>query len=163
MKTLLLVGGCGSGKTWVLQKLIEEHDLNIRAKIKAIEFRTNKKLAILGKYSGGTFDGSDRLSMSVMKDAPLLRQVQKKHNLVIVCEGDRFMNSNFIKRFEPFIIKIEDEGASGREKRGSEQTARQIKSIATRVSNIKEDKLVANSGEALVLANVFINESSKSK
>ena len=160
MKTILLIGPCGSGKTWVFKKIIKEYNLNINAKIKSIYFKTNKKLSVMGKYNGHIYDGSDRLSMSIMKDIGFLKSTQEKNDMFILAEGDRFMNKTFINKFNPYIIKILDDGSVGREKRNSKQTERQIKTIQTRVSNIKENKTVKNSLEALNTIKTLINENS---
>lgn len=149
MKTFLLVGNCGSGKTWVMKKLIESFNLTTNAKAGLIRFKTDGKKCVLGKYDGTTFEGSDKLSMAVAKDFELLRKIAEKKRLVIIAEGDRFMNQRFIKTFNPYIIKILDNGISGREKRGSKQSERQLKSISTRVANIKENETVKDSNEAL--------------
>ena len=42
--TILLIGCCGSGKTWVCKQLIKEFNLNLNAQIKSFYFRTNKKV-----------------------------------------------------------------------------------------------------------------------
>lgn len=159
--TILLIGCCGSGKTWVCKQLIKEFNLNLNAQIKSFYFRTNKKIAVMGKYIGSIFDGSDKLSMSVMKDVNFLKQTQLKNKLFIVAEGDRFMNNTFIKNFEPYIIKIEDDGLKGRKKRNSKQTERQIKSIKTRVSNINCNESVKCSAEAFELIKKIIYENLK--
>tara|TARA_Y100001973_G_C5158472_1_gene312188 strand:- start:202 stop:723 length:522 start_codon:yes stop_codon:yes gene_type:complete len=166
--TILLIGSCGSGKTWVCKQLIKEYNLKLIAKIKSIYFRTNseplqpnKKIAVMGKYDGSVFDGSDKLSMSIMKDVNTLKKTQLKNNFIIMAEGDRFMNKTFIKTFNPLIIKISDKGEEGRKKRNTQQSVRQIKSIETRVSNIKHNKLVENSEEAFNTIKKLIDENIK--
>lgn len=158
MKTILLVGQCGSGKTWVMKQLIEIYNLRVRAKIGTIKFITNAKIAVLGKYDGTTFEGSDKLSMAVMKDCDLLKKTQIKNSINLICEGDRFTNSTFINKFDPYIIKIIDNGQEGREKRKSEQSARHIKSIKTRVQNTRSHTEVRNSTQALELIKKIIDE-----
>ena len=159
--TILIVGQCGSGKTWCCKKIIEKYKLSINAKIKTIYYKTNGKLTVLGKYTNHIFDGSDRLSMSVMKDAVHLKRLQEAHNMIILAEGDRFMNKTFIDKFKPFIIKIKDDGAKGRMLRKSKQTERQIKTIRTRVNNINENLSVQNSNEALKKIIHIIDENIK--
>ena len=83
------------------------------------------------------------------KDFQLLQRVAEQKQLTIIAEGDRFMNRRFIETCKPYIIKILDEGTRGRQQRGSTQSERQLKSIATRVKNIQEDVTVKNSTEAL--------------
>jgi ABC-type proline/glycine betaine transport system ATPase subunit len=40
---ILLIGACGSGKTWVMKKLINEWGLKINGSMGLIKFKTNKK------------------------------------------------------------------------------------------------------------------------
>ena len=152
MKTILLIGACGSGKTYVMKQLLNNLETK-NAKIGLFRFciDENKNIAILGVYDGSTFEGSDKLSMGIMKDVELMRKLQIAKNITLVCEGDRFTNSTFIKTFEPIIIKISDKGEKGRRLRNSTQSERHIKAIQTRVDNIKEHYLVNNSSEALEL------------
>jgi len=146
---ILLIGACGSGKTWVMKSLIKEHKLNTPAKVGMIKFRTNKTISVLGVYDGTVFEGSDKLSMAVMRDCQMWEDVRKEHKMIGVCEGDRFTNKTFIDTCKPYIIRITDDGQEGREKRQSSQSERHIKAIQTRVNNITPDIEVANSKEAL--------------
>lgn len=161
MNAILLIGACGSGKTWVCKELIKKFKLNKLAKIKTIYFNTNNKISVMGKYTGHIYDGSDRLSMSVMKDINYLKYIQEKHKMLIIAEGDRFMNKTFITKFNPYIIKINNDGLKGRKKRNSSQSDRQIKTINTRVSNIKHNISVTNSFDAYSLIQNIINEKIK--
>ncbi len=150
--TILLIGAPGSGKTWVMNELLNL--LNVKkAKLGLFRFMidSEKKIAVMGVYNGEMFEGSDKLSMGCMKDCDLLIQSKIKNELTIVCEGDRFTNKTFINKFNPIIIKIIDDGSWGRELRNSHQTQRQIKSIITRVENIKASHEVMTSGESLQL------------
>lgn len=153
MRTVLLIGNCGSGKTWCMLRLIEMFKEPVKAKCGMFRFVLDKpsNTCILGKYDGGTFQGSDRLSMAVMKDCEQFKSVQQSTGMRVICEGDRFTNSTFIAQFNPTIVKIKDDGSRGRLLRGSSQTERHIKSIATRVQNIKPDIEVNSSSEALTL------------
>jgi len=151
MKNLLLVGACGSGKTWVMKQLVDKLDLNILGKVGMFYFHRNEKVLLLGKYDGSTFEGSDRLSMAVVADMGKFRNYLKENPKLVIAEGDRFTNKTYIEVMEPTIIRINDDGSAGRKKRGSTQTERQIKSIATRVSKIKPHHEVKDSSEALKL------------
>jgi len=148
MKTVLLIGGCGSGKTWVMQELIKTLKLTVRASFGMVSYIRDSKIMVLGKYDGSTFQGSDRLSMAVMRDVPEFVEEFKAYKFC-VCEGDRFTNKPFIEATKPYIIKITDDGSAGRKKRGSSQTERQIQSIATRIANIDADVEVKDSSAAL--------------
>ena len=67
------------------------------------------------------------------------------------------MNGNFIKKCNPYIIKINGDGAGGRLKRGSNQTERQLKTIKTRVKNINPNIEVKNSNECLKIIKEYGN------
>ena len=145
---ILICGACGAGKTWVMEQLLK--GLNTKKfKLKKFLFHESKDLIIIGKYDGTTFQGSDRLSMAVMADIQAMLEYINKSGKVAIFEGDRFTNSKFIEKADPAIIKITDEGSKGREKRGSKQTPRHLKSIATRVRNITPHKEVPDSESCL--------------
>jgi ABC-type dipeptide/oligopeptide/nickel transport system ATPase component len=152
MNTILLIGACGSGKTYVMNELLSVMKTKCaRANMFRFRIDNEKKVAILGVYDGTTFQGSDRLSMSIMRDAYKMRKLQIENDWCIVCEGQRFSNHTFINIFDPVIIKIADNGELGRQKRNSTQSERHIKLIQTQIRNIKEHYLVKNSSEALLL------------
>jgi hypothetical protein len=76
-------------------------------------------------------------------------------------EGDRFTNRRALESAEPTIIKIMGDGLTGRVKRGSNQSERQLKSITTRVGNIpmKEgDFTVTDSTKAMEVISKLIRE-----
>ncbi|MES2287291.1 MAG: hypothetical protein V4547_16485 [Bacteroidota bacterium] len=155
--TILIVGDCGSGKTWVMKQLIEKYKLSLKRNLGTLHYVTNNKINLLGKYDEEhTFSGSDRLSMSVMLDVPQYYKLNA--DLITVAEGDRFTNKNFIEAGKAFIIRIEDNGSEGRKKRGSTQTDRHIKSIHTRVRNIEPNLVVQNSTICLQVVEAFLNE-----
>jgi ABC-type dipeptide/oligopeptide/nickel transport system ATPase component len=151
---ILLIGQCGSGKTWVMKSIIKAFEQNHRHKIGKFYYHTDGTVIVIGKYDNTTFEGSDRLSMAVMADVvPFLNFNKGKK---IIAEGDRFTNSVYIAKANPIIVKIMDDGKEGREKRKSEQTDRQIRMIRTRINNIKADHEVETSLDALILINNLI-------
>lgn len=137
MTHYLVIGNCGVGKTYVLRKLLSNMPDNKPQKLGQVFFHQEGAVGILGKYVGGVFDGSDRLSMSVAADFPRLHKYAMQHGLTLVGEGDRFMNKTFMDLFAPTVLLIQGTGEEGRARRGSAQSERQLKSIATRVSNIQ--------------------------
>lgn len=151
---ILLVGACGVGKTWVMKQLLADYKLR-PGKIGKFKFHYNDDVAIIGVYDGTTFEGSDRLSMSVITD--LQKFLAWSKNKIVICEGDRFTNSTFISQAHPIIFKIQGDGEVGRKIRASKQTERHIKAIATRVKNIKEDVLTEDSEEAYQLIKTLID------
>lgn len=135
MRIILVVGACGSGKTWVMKEVIKKCKLDTLGKVGMFYFHRNEKIVCLGKYDGSTFEGSDKLSMALMSDLDAFIKWAK--GKIIVCEGDRFTNKTFVEKTKPnlTVISIENDGAAGRKKRKSSQTDRQIKAIATKVKN----------------------------
>jgi hypothetical protein len=151
MRTYLLIGNCGVGKTWIMKKLIEQNNDIYKGSFGKIQFNKVGSLFILGKYDGTTFEGSDRLSMSVATDfEPFFEYLSNLDDIIIIAEGDRFMNKSFINIFKPTIFRINGTGEQGRIKRGSNQSDRQLKSIKTRVENISFN-LDFNNSEDLLL------------
>lgn len=146
---IILLGMCGTGETWVMEQLIQYYVLSHRKKLGKIYYHTDNRIIAVGKYDGSMYQGSDKLSMSVMTDVDAF--IQNSAGKIIVAEGDRFTNGKFIAKANPLIIKITDDGLVGRMKRGSKQSDRHLKSIQTRVNNIKPNHEVINSTEALEL------------
>ena len=144
----LIVGECGVGKTWVMKNLLNDTK---GYKLGMYYFHENEKNIIVGKYDGSKFEGSDKLSMAVMRDLDsMLKYISIKDKFAFF-EGDRFMNKNFINKANPYIIKIKGDGQLGRDKRNTTQTERQLKTIKTRVKNIKENIIVKDSLDCLLL------------
>ncbi len=147
MKNILIIGACGSGKTWVMQRLISMYCADVTEKCGMFCYHRNSKFIFVGKYDGTMYAGSDRLSMALMKDLPLFCKTSRSYT--VVGEGDRLTNKTYIEQMSPTIIRILDDGSKGRSARGSNQTSRHVKSIATRVSKIKSDYDVPDSQAAL--------------
>ena len=156
-KNILLIGCAGTGKTWVMKSIINNFKCEKRQKIGKFYFHSSDDIVVVGKYDGSMFEGSDRLSMSVMTDIDDFLSYTK--NKIVILEGDRFMNAKLIDKAKPIIIKISGDGSKGRSLRGSNQTERHLKAITTRVNNIKlasTDYLVNNSHEALKIITEII-------
>jgi hypothetical protein len=153
MNTYLLTGNCGTGKTWVMNRLRQTLQANTPKQVGQYHWLENDKVVILGRYDGSTFEGSDKLSMSVMADNKLVLPLWV--GKIVIAEGDRFTNQTFIDAFKPLIIRIRGSGADGRVMRGSEQDEQHLLAIRTRVNNIFPDLIVEDSSEAL---EVLLNE-----
>lgn len=158
-KCILITGECGVGKTWVMRQLLTNEDKTY--KLGKFNFHENDDWIIVGKYDGSTFQGSDRLSMSVMTDLDKMLKYIERTGKLAVFEGDRFSNSKFIERVDPVIIRILGDGEEGRKRRGSRQSERHLKSIRTRVNNLPSHRVVANSTGALNALKLLQCEHSK--
>lgn len=148
-KSVLIIGAPGVGKTWLMNQLIDYFGIDRRTcgyKTGLYQYLMKDGIVILGRYVGAIFDGSDKLSMAIMKDNEKVQPIFRNAKLVIG-EGDRFTNNTFIQAFKPQILKIKGDGEAGRLKRGTKQTERQIKSITTRVNNINAHFEFENSSE----------------
>lgn len=151
-QTILLIGNCGSGKTWVMKQILA--GLTTKPMMFGLfKFRydAERKVAVMGIYDGSTFEGTDRMTMTIMLDLDKLKKAQQQHRFTILAEGDRFTNSKFINGMKPTIIKIADDGARGRALRHSKQTERHIRAIASRIAKVKETYLVPDSAAAYAL------------
>jgi ABC-type dipeptide/oligopeptide/nickel transport system ATPase component len=158
-ENILLIGSAGVGKTWLMKSLINTFKCERRQKYGKFYFHSSDALVVVGKYDGTTFEGSDRLSMSVITDLDGFLELNK--GKIIVMEGDRFTNSKVLAKAKPVIFKILGDGLAGRIKRGSSQSERQIRSITTRVANIPlgaNDFVLANSTEAMEKVTQYIKE-----
>ena len=145
-KNILIVGICGVGKTWLMKSLIESFSCTEKGKVKLVRYSESKeyKINIVGNYDGSMFEGSDKLAMNVSSSLDQYMEETSEDNYNVF-EGDRFSNGKFIEKFKPLVIKILGDGKQGREKRGSNQTERHLKSITTRVGNIDADIEFENS------------------
>lgn len=120
-----------------------------RARFGLIRFLRGKQTAIAGLYDGSMYEGSDRLSMAVAKHFKQYADHIETLGLTGLMEGDRFMNKTAISAFDPYVIRIADNGERGRLRRGSNQSPAHIKRIATRVAKFEAHAEVADSNEAL--------------
>lgn len=134
----LIIGICGTGKTWIMKELAKAAKISTTYSYKTGMYVYLKKdgIILLGKFDGTMFEGSDRLSMAIMSDNDKVAKIFKEARIVIG-EGDRFTNSTFLKDFQPTVLRIKGDGVEGRIKRGSSQTERHLKSITTRVQNME--------------------------
>lgn len=141
-----------------MKQLISQFGLVDKRSAGLYTWQEGIELAVLGNYDGTLFEGGDKLSMGIMGSNKLALESLK--DKTVIAEGDRFTNSTFIAAFNPYIIRIKNNGAEGRKLRGSEQTERHIKSIQTRVNNISFDKMVEDSSEAFIFIKDLIENKS---
>jgi hypothetical protein len=151
---ILIVGCCGTGKTWVMRELYKK--MNATGELRGfrlglIKFVQGARAALAGDYDGSIFEGSDRLSRAAVKDVEKVTMYALKKGVTFIWEGDRWTNRRFILTAKPYIIRIRGTGESGRKQRGTKQTDRHLKQIETRVSRISVDTEVESSEAALQL------------
>lgn len=112
-----------------------------------------RHLFVFGLYEGKTFDGTDRLSMAVQRDAEnYVRTLVKRHpDARVLFEGDRLFNAKFLNvcmeaarasSGEHLFLCLEaDEAEKGRRhvERGDSQTEKFLRGRATKYRNLVED------------------------
>ena len=145
---ILLTGRPGTGKTWVMKQIIEHYELKQEGKAGLINYLKNDRVLVTGRYIGDTFDGCDKLSMAAISSVDDL--LVDSPDMVRLYDGDRFTNSTFLK-YDPIVINITGDGASGRRMRGSSQTEQRLKSMATRYDSYSYHYRVDSSDECLRL------------
>ena len=159
--SILIIGECGVGKTWIMKQLLKDKQAK-RIKLGMFMFHETDEYIVVGKYDNSTFEGSDKLSMAVMRDIGYMLGYIKKANKIAIFEGNRFTNSKFIDKADPIIVRVNGDGAKGRLKRGSQQSERQIKTIKTRVNNIVAHHYVDDSNRAYnLIQRIYENNRSK--
>lgn len=141
VNVIYIAGVPASGKT-TLFKRIREHLFN-----EATEFKFGKckgvengAFKMLGVFDGSTFEGTDRLSMTVIDDAiAYVKQLDKsKKKNVIFVEGDRLFNIRFLRETKALLLLIDaDERVLKKRhaKRGDNQTETFLKSRRSKVEN----------------------------
>ena len=98
-RVLLVAGGPGAGKSWVMARLLKQLGPG-KPVLLASEARGSligTKLArctVLGSYAGGAFDGTDRLSFSVQ---PVAAAWVKGFRGTVIFEGNRLTNAKFLQ------------------------------------------------------------------
>ena len=97
MKIIGICGEPSTGKTSLMRKLMAELSVEwLHGRFKTLDYLDNPYgcVAVLGKYAGEYFDGTDCLSMAVINDAEeFLLQPRE----VILFEGDRLFCQRFLQ------------------------------------------------------------------
>jgi len=93
-KSLTLIGGLpATGKTTLMRQIREKIGDGFKRQHGLLRYEDYPSHVVLGIYDDTTFDGTDKLSMAVMKDTLIFLQGNQKKVLV---EGDRLFNKKFI-------------------------------------------------------------------
>lgn len=96
MNICLIIGEPATGKTTLMRALLSNFE-TIPARYGSAVFHEGKQVLIVGDYRQGTlFDGTDKLSMSVINDVERLLSDPKWDSYTVFAEGDRLANKRFI-------------------------------------------------------------------
>jgi len=174
LKTIAILAYPGAGKTWTVEKFYEylvpkiaasvgqpveiaEQALIITSKVGLVEYHDFLEIAIVGRYDGSTFQGTDRLSMAVAPDfGPFFEQMKAEGKKLVVAEGDRINCMPFFKAAlaagqlerikldtPPGILK------ERRNKRGTNQPQKFLNAVASKVDKHSFDLVFRDNEELL--------------
>ena len=141
VKVIYIAGVPASGKTTLFkrirERLFSEATEFTFGKCKGVE---NGAFKMLGVFDGSTFEGTDRLSMTVIDDAiAYVKQLDKgKQKKVVFVEGDRLFNIRFLMETKALLLLIDADERVLRKrhaKRGDNQTETFLKSRRSKVEN----------------------------
>ena len=140
-KVIFIAGVPASGKT-TLFKRIREHFFGSfqefkDGKVRGIEQGDYK---MLGVFDGSTFEGTDRLSMTVIDDAInyIKKQDVKPGKKVIFIEGDRLFNFRFLQETKATLIILDAAPHVLRQRhteRGDNQNQQFLRSRRSKIEN----------------------------
>lgn len=137
-RLIYLAGVPASGKSTLFRRLRKEFFTESKefshGLLRGIQ---SGNLFMLGVFDGSTFEGTDRLSMSVINDALDWFKHQNESALVLV-EGDRLFNERFLSETGANVVLIDAHPsvlASRHRLRGDNQTERFLRSRRTKVEN----------------------------
>ena len=142
-KVYYLAGVPASGKSSILRELIKrliqiDPESFQHGKLHGIK---GQGVAVYGIYDGGKFDGTDRLSMTVIDDAIdyYKNEAEPSGVKVIIVEGDRLLCRRFLDSVRARIIVIDAEPRELMRRhiqRGDTQESAFLKRCRTKVNNI---------------------------
>jgi dephospho-CoA kinase len=139
-KVIYLAGVPASGKTTIFKRIRSKYFTNCKdikyGLVRGIATNDDKYI-MLGVFDGTDFEGTDKLSMSVINDAVKFCNQQQKR-CVIFIEGDRLFNIRFLQETNAtlYIIDASQEVLKARHaKRSDNQNERFLRSRRTKVEN----------------------------
>ncbi len=140
---IYIAGVPASGKTTIC-KIVREKLLKEVVQFKQGAVRgvrsADGRLQFLGVFDGTAFEGTDKLSMSVIGDAIAYCNSQPSWSNILV-EGDRLFNIRFLRSVgaKLFLIDAEPSTLDARHKQRSDsQGARFLRSRRTKVENFAQ-------------------------
>lgn len=145
-RILQYIGGMPvSGKTTLMRRIRDQLGEMTLEKHGLLRYENYPKHVILGIYADDIFDGTDKLSMAVMKDAvDFLKENQK----TVLVEGDRLFTSKFLNSAKALnykvvinILQVDDTAEIARRfaQRGEMQDIKFLKGRHTKLENIKQN------------------------
>lgn len=140
-KVIYIAGVPASGKS-TLFKLIRKHLFGEAKEFKHGKCKGIEKGAfkMLGVFDGTTFEGTDKLSMTVIDDAIefVKQQMDSEQKSVVFVEGDRLFNIRFLKETKALLLLIDANERILKARhieRGDNQTETFLKSRRSKVEN----------------------------
>lgn len=141
VRVLYLAGVPASGKSSIFRRIRKKHfPTPTEFTHGAARGIVQGNLAMLGVFDGSTFEGTDRLSMTVIGDAidyvRTLEADSAKH--VLLVEGDRLFNERFLRETRAALVLIDaaPEVLDARHhERGDTQTQTFLKGRRSKVEN----------------------------
>lgn len=142
-RTIFIAGVPASGKSTLFKRIREElfNDSSAfkHGSCRGIESKDGR-YKMLGVFDGSMFEGTDRLSMTVIGDSiEYIKTLQNDETrYVVFVEGDRLFNYRFLSetRAKLFLIDANEKVLKYRHnKRGDSQTEKFIRSRRTKVEN----------------------------
>ena len=140
-KVIYVAGVPASGKTTLFkrirERLFKECKKFKEGKVRGIEQGCYK---MLGVFDDSTFEGTDRLSMTVIDDAiEYINKLERSsEKTVVFVEGDRLFNYRFLNHAKALVILLDASPsvlAQRHKERGDNQTNTFLKSRRTKVEN----------------------------
>ena len=142
-KSLTIIGGLPvTGKTTLMRQIRKKLGKGVKRQFGLLRYENYPEHVVLGIYDDGTFDGTDKLSMAVMKDALLFLSRQDKNVLI---EGDRLFSAKFFKAAQELgydvnifvcVVNKLSELLRRYKERGQIQSSKFIKGRQTKIQNI---------------------------
>lgn len=107
-KTIYIAGVPASGKTTLMRRIRKElfgDYTEVRHGSCRAIVSEDGHYVMLGVFDGSTFEGTDRLSMTVIGDA--IPYVSSLRDVVVFAEGDRLANRRFLTETQASLIVLD--------------------------------------------------------
>ena len=144
MKVIAIGGNPGSGKSTLMQKLIDYYTPEKKYnEFKLVPYLQKNNIYFLGKYDEGeVFSGTDRMSMAVQPEAIKFLACLPNDSIVLY-EGDRLFTASFLEdcseKYDLKIIHLSTKDNIREERykeRGSYQNVTWLRGRESKINNI---------------------------